>query len=162
MLDHRPYVLDKSKPETFAGLSRGGLAGVPYNMHTESGRPLADDMAMAVANALRAKGATVTVVALAPSVGDGDALAKVARPGGKGLLVVLKEWKSDTYIKATLYFDVSAHVVDPSGKSSGEGRVEGVEELPYEGLNTRETAPIKAFTGKMQQLLATPAVADRL
>jgi hypothetical protein len=65
-------------------------------------------------------------------------------------------------VNATQYFDVSAYVVDAGGKSIGENRVEGVEELPYEGLDTRITAPIKAFARKMQQLLAAPAIADRL
>ena len=160
VLDHRPYVVNRDKPETFTGLSRGGF-GNPFDVNTKSGQPMANDMANALASSLRAKGGAVTVVTLPPSTTDSAAMAKVATPAGKGLLIVLSEWKSDHYMTTKLSFDVRAYVVDADGRSVADGRVEGMDDLG-KGISNMDTAPVASFGQKMQQLLATQAIANQL
>jgi hypothetical protein len=160
VLDHRPYVLNKDKAESFTGLMRGGF-GNPFNVNTKSGQPLASDMANAVASSLRAKGATVNVVPLPPSTSDSAAMTKVTTPAGKGLLVVVSEWKSDKYMRTKLGFDLRAYVIDASGRSVGDSHVEGMDDLGP-GISNGDTAPVASFGQKMQQLLAAPAVANQL
>ncbi len=160
VLDHRSYVVNHDKNETFTGLSRGGF-GNPFDVNTKSGQPLASDMANALAASLREKGATVNIVTLPPSTSDADAMARLATPGGKGLLVELVEWKSDKYMRTKLGFNVRAFVIDPSGRSLGDSRVEGEDDLGR-GMTNMDTAPVTSFGQKMQQLLADPAVAGQL
>jgi hypothetical protein len=47
VLDQRPYVLDGSKPDSFVGLSRNEF-GIPYEVLTPKGAPMASDMAAAL------------------------------------------------------------------------------------------------------------------
>jgi hypothetical protein len=160
MLDHRACVVSKDKNETFTGLSRGGF-GNPFDVNTKSGRPLASDMANALAASLRDKGATVNIVTLPPSTSDADAMAKLATQGSKGLLVELVEWKSDKYMRTKLGFNVRAFVIDSNGRPLGDSRVEGEDDLGG-GMTNMDTAPVASFGQKMQQLLAAPAIAGQL
>jgi hypothetical protein len=50
--DLRSYVISGDKGEDFAGLARSGY-GIPYDIGTESNRPLAQEMADVIAGALR-------------------------------------------------------------------------------------------------------------
>ncbi len=160
VVDHRPYVLSHDKTETFTGLSRGGY-GNPFDVNTKSGQPLATDMANSVATSLRTKGATVNIAPLPPSTSDMAAMAKLATPEGKGLLVVVSEWKSDKYMRTKLLFDLHVYVVDAGGKPIGDSQVQGEDDLGT-GITNGDTAPVAAFGQKMQQLLSAPTVAGKL
>jgi hypothetical protein len=59
--DLRPYIVDGDKDEDFVGLARSGY-GIPYDIGTESDRPLAQEMADVIAAALRSSGVTVKTV----------------------------------------------------------------------------------------------------
>src|SRR5687767_6213277 len=95
--DARPYVLNKEKSGDFVGLQRGGF-GNPFDVTTESGKPLAEDFAAAIAGALSRRGFKATAVGVAPSAAlpDVRALASQARTE-RVALVSIHEWKSDTY-----------------------------------------------------------------
>jgi hypothetical protein len=160
VLDHRPYVIDKNKLETFTGLSRGGF-GNPFDVSTASGQPLASDMAKALEKSFADKGTKVSIVTMPPETSEADAQRKVATPGGKGLLVVLKEWKSDTYATTALHYDVEALVIDSNGRAVARNSVTGVDNLGA-GLDVRNNAPVAAFGPKMRQLLSAPQMANAL
>ncbi len=160
VLDHRPYVVSREKSESFTGLSRGGY-GNPFDVNTKSGQPLANDMANALANSLRAKGASVNVVTLPPSTSDSVAVTKVATAAGKGLLVLVSEWKSDKYLRTKLEFSLRVSVVAPNGRVVGESQVQGSDDLGR-GMSNMDTAPVASFGQKMEQLLTAPGVASQL
>lgn len=63
--DQRPYVRNKETQETFAGLIRSGT-GVVTHHQSVTGRPLADDIASAVANRLQKNGTRVSTVHIEP------------------------------------------------------------------------------------------------
>jgi hypothetical protein len=159
VLDHRPYVIDGNKTETFTGLSRGGY-GNPFDINTGSGQPLATDMAQALARALTAKGATVTVIPLPPSTTEVQAMAKLAA-AGKGVLVTLIEWKSDTYFTTALHYDLRTIVVDGTGRLLGVHAMQGADNLGG-GLGARDTGPVTAFNRKMEEVFTAPQVAGAL
>lgn len=75
--DLRSYVVSGDKDEDLAGLARSGY-GIPYDIGTESSRPLAQEMADVIAAALRGSDATVKIVNLSPKMGR----AEVARDDG--------------------------------------------------------------------------------
>ena len=67
--DLRSYVVYGDKDEDFAGVARSGY-GIPYDIGTESKRPLVQEMADVIAAALRGSGATVKIVNFCPSWGE--------------------------------------------------------------------------------------------
>lgn len=67
------YVASGDKDEDFAGLARSGY-GIPYDIGTESSRPLAQEMADVIAAALRGSGATVKIVNLSPKMGRAEVM----------------------------------------------------------------------------------------
>ena len=66
--------------------------GIPYDIKTASGRPLADDVSEQIQNSLARGGGTVTRVALAPTMGPEQVRSALAAPGAdrqkNGLLPV--------------------------------------------------------------------------
>ena len=92
--DQRTYVLSGNKAPQFVGLSRGGY-GNPFDITTEDGRPLAENMTQAIANSLNQKGFQSVPVALTASEGAAAAREKLMRAGGeRAVLFTLREWKS--------------------------------------------------------------------
>src|SRR5690349_14767753 len=61
--EQRPYVLNGDKTPQFVGLLRSA-GGIPYGVHTQSGRPLVDEFATAISNALEARKIQVTTVTI--------------------------------------------------------------------------------------------------
>lgn len=160
--DQRPYILDGDKRPDFVGLQRGGY-GNPFDVTTESGKPLADDMASSICAALTKKGRPCT-----PSVSVGAdaasaraaALAACKSSGSQRLLLItIREWKADTYNDTSLYFDVSAEVLDSTGALLAQNRIQGSEEIEGSLLNppaaAKENVPL-AYRRKIEQLLNTP------
>jgi len=95
VLDQRPYVLKKEKESNYVGLVRGGY-GNPFDIWTESGSPLADDMLKTIADSLRSRGFSVTP--LKTSVGETPSAVLTRFGAAKAdrlLLLVLREWYSD-------------------------------------------------------------------
>ena len=155
--DQRPYVVSGNKPERFVGLMRGGF-GNPFDVNTQSGGPIAIEMRDAVVSALKNKGIQTTAVAVAPS----DPQARVRRliadtRAGKGVLVTLKEWKSDTMMATSLYYDVTLSVIDPQGNVLAENSIKGSDNLGSLGLSPN--AGIGAtFVKKFEILFDDPKV----
>lgn len=114
--DQRPYVLSGSKQPAFVGLSRGGF-GNPFDVMTESGQPLAQDVQTAVQRGLSNAGINA-------SAASGDT-RRAAGASSRLLLLILKEWKSDTYTTTGFAYDFSAEVYDAGGKLLGSQNVRG-------------------------------------
>jgi hypothetical protein len=53
VVDTRPYVLSGEKTANFSGLMRGGF-GNPFDVTTDSGRALAEDLTISIVRALNA------------------------------------------------------------------------------------------------------------
>ena len=156
--DRRAYVLNGDKQENFVGLSRGGY-GNPFDVRTESNQPLADDFGRTIQRALAAKGVTE------PKLSESEAVKRLVSGEGKGILVLLQEWKSDTYMGTKLFYDVTVKVFDGSGNLLGQNRINGSEDLGSSVWNppahAREAVP-EAFRRKIEQLFSDPAIAKNL
>jgi len=113
--DQRPYVLSGKNSATYTGVTRAAI-GVPYGVHTTSGRPLADDFSAAIANGLSAKGIQVTVVTVPYTETREQAIKALLNQGKpRSLLVTIEDWETDQYIDASLTFSLKADVLDASG-----------------------------------------------
>lgn len=119
--DTRPYVVNGSKQPNFIGLQRGGF-GNPFNVTTESGLPLAEDMQESLSKSLAARGFKVIPL----SVDNGDIAGVVQAAGKDGLLRVavleIKEWKSDAMMRLTMHHDLVLSVYDAQGALLAETR----------------------------------------
>ncbi len=112
-LDQRDYVLSFNKSPNFVGLQRGGY-GNPFDVITEDGKPLSDNVTAALANSLKAKG--FVAVRVETEVKDtSDAVVKklMTASSRRTILLTLREWKTDTYMNVALYYYALLEVGDP-------------------------------------------------
>lgn len=153
--DSRPYVVSGTKASTFVGLMRS-LYGIPYNVHTTSGNPFADDINSAVAQSLRDKGYIVTQVTLAPG-GDASVASTSIPPDFERLLLFqFNEWKTDVYFGMGLHYNVKLLVLPRTGAPLAEASREGHASLSGDYTLQQAIASI------LGELLAEPAVVAAL
>jgi hypothetical protein len=163
--DARPYVISGDKPPSFVGLSRGGF-GNTFDINTESGRPLADDVNQDISRSLAQKGFKPVSVALSPQDDDAAVFAKLSATKAPRLLwLKIAEWKSDTYTNTALIYNVDLRVMDESGKILAEKFLEGRDNLKGSVMNppahAKKVVPI-AFKEKLEALLNDPGVQNAL
>jgi len=136
--DERPYVLSGGKSERFVGLMRGGF-GNPFDVNTSSGGPLANEIRDAIVRAMKARGIDARPVRAQP----GDSMVAVKHrlespKPHRAVLVLLREWKSDTMMSTDLHYDVSLMVFDESGAELASSSIKGMDNLGSLGLSPNE------------------------
>ena len=162
--DKRMYVLAKQKPESFVGLSRGGF-GNTFDVHTRSGKPLADDFANSIKTALATKRVNVSTVSLPTGIDEQEAIKRVAAAGNKAVLIILKEWKADTMMNTALLYEVETLVVDAKGSVLARKKISGNDNLGGSAINppehSRNVVPA-AFRKKVEEIFSAPEIAAHL
>jgi hypothetical protein len=162
--DRRLYIVSREKPETFVGLSRGGF-GNTFDVNTASGMPLADDFTKTLQAALSVKGVKVTAVSLPLGIAETEAIKRLAVSGDKAVLIILNEWKADTYMNTSLAYDVQVIVIDASGKVLSRKQITGKDNLGGSAINPPEhsrNAVPAAFRRKLEELFASPEIASNI
>lgn len=165
VLDQRPYVVSAAKPESFAGIQRGGY-GNPFDVETESGRPLATEFQNSIAAALTRAGAKVVRVDLKPSTPPVEARRQLVAAGAnKGVLLTLQDWRVDSYVNVNLDHDILLTVLGPQGQVLATGTLKGSDRIGSSAINpvaaSIEAVP-PAYRRKLEELFAAPAVANAL
>lgn len=155
--DLRSYIVSGDKDDDFAGLARSGY-GIPYDIGTESDRPLAQEMADVFAVALRSSGATAKIVSLSPKMGRTEVIRAMTSAGtGRSLLLSVREWKTDTYGATGLEYDLELEALNAQGQVLAKQVTSGEEELGGSAWmfdpqsHAQEVAP-QAFRQKLEQL----------
>jgi hypothetical protein len=161
----RPYVLNKEKTPDFVGLSRGGF-GNPFDITTESGRPLANDFAAAVSGSLSRRGFKSTAVNVAASGALPDVRALASQAGAERVaLLSIHEWKSDTYQNTALLYELQLRVFDAGGNELATNRISGRDNLGGSVMNppahARGAVP-EAYRRKLVELFSPEAVQKSL
>lgn len=163
--DARPYVLNKEKTGDFVGLQRGGF-GNPFDVSTESGKPLAEDFAAAIAASLSRRGFKATAVGVAPSAALPDVRALASQAGVERVaLVSIHDWKSDTYQNTALAYELVLRVFDANGTELASNRVSGRDNLGGSAFNPpahAKGAVPTAYRAKLAELFGTEAVIKSL
>jgi hypothetical protein len=163
--DQRPYVLSGRKPPSFVGLQRGGF-GNPFDINTTSGQPLADDVRTTLVAALERNGLQAVPVVLAANIDQSNARQELLAKGtNRSILLTLKEWKSDTFGRTGLEFDMSVAVLDKQGRILGENRIQGAETLGGSAINPVSAARVEveaAYPQKLIQLFNHPSIRSAL
>jgi len=115
-LDHRPYVINGQKAENFVGVSRGGF-GNPFDVTTQSGRPLASDISSSIVSSMKIDGVDAKAVELRPALSVDEATTALSAAGAqKSVMITLLEWKGDAMVNVGLNYDFLLRVFDKDGK----------------------------------------------
>jgi len=101
VIDLRPDVLNNNVPPTYVGVMRAKL-GNPWSMNTESGQPLAVDLATAIRNGLRNAGIKAVLV-------DQTAFNQEAE---RKLTLKIYDWACDTYKTSDFNYDLEILISD--------------------------------------------------
>jgi len=148
VIDERPEVLSGDKTPQWIGLQRAGF-GIPYGVHTESGRPLAEELGNSLADSFRRSGASPHLVAV-PLRGT---IESVSFSGERVLVVRLKTWKSDTLTEVHFNYNIEALVQDRSHQVLARNSVEGKESIDGSFWNP-VGASERRVTAKQAEILA--------
>lgn len=163
--DARPYVVSREKTPDFVGLQRGGF-GNPFDVTTESGKPLADDFADAIARGLQSRGFKSTAVSVVPPAQAADPKVYSQRAGAERVaLLRIHEWKSDTFMNTALHHDLVLVIYDDNGTQLATNRVAGNSNLGGDAINppghARGAVP-DFYRKTLQQLFAPDDVVKSL
>jgi len=163
--DQRSYVLSGGKDPDVVGLLRAGF-GNPYNVKTESEKPLASDVTQVIASSLSKKGLNVVPVIVSHNESIASVMDKLKATNGENLiLVTLYEWKSDTYVNVGLTYDMHLQVFDKNGTKLAENVVKGSDNLGGSAWNPvaySKTEVPAAFKKKIEELFNNPSIIKAL
>ena len=158
--DTRPYIVNKQKEESFAGLQRGGY-GNPFDLKTPNGAPLAIEMRDSLAKALKSRGATPVPVVVAVNDSSPAARAKLLEPKARrSVLVTLREWKTDTQMRTDFLYDTTIAVFDEGGRELATHTVKGQDALGFSQAGGETIT--KATAAKLDALFTEPRIASAL
>jgi hypothetical protein len=163
--DQRPYVTNGDKDPHFVGLQRNHL-GIPFNVSTTSGLPLASEMTNSMVRALANAGFAATPVTLQPGGAEpGARNALLAGQPARGMLLRVDNWESDTLINPAVFFDLTLVVYDAGGRTLAVKSVKGSDDLEGKLLGgkgtTKQIVP-DLFRKKVELLLNAPEIAAAL
>ncbi|EFI33481.1 conserved hypothetical protein [Desulfonatronospira thiodismutans ASO3-1] len=154
--DQRAYIVSGNKDPDFVGLQRGGY-GNPFDVKTESGNSLADDMSKSLANSLVERGFEVQYISVSSNMDKDSVIDKLKEKGSDRLLVMtINEWKSDTYNNTALIYDMKVSILDGAGMQLASNSIKGRDNLGGSFINpaghAKQVIP-KAFTDKIELLI---------
>jgi len=162
VLDSRSDVVSGKKAATVIGQYQLRY-GAPYDAHTFSKKPMAEDFSDKLVELLDGKFRKLTPVLLKPSVGHDAAVDQLLKhEAEKFVLITLKEWTSLTSSMTTLDFDAQLEVFNADKELLAYKRTKG--EDTYGGnmvagpiTNSKAVLP-HAFRQKMKALFEAPMV----
>jgi hypothetical protein len=151
--DQRPYILSNDEPPSFVGEQRNGY-GMPFNVNTAGNRPFAQVVQETVQRDLEASGFRVT-----PSTEKGGDVAATLRTANaaRGLMIVMREFKSDTFNNINVDYDFEAIVYGADGKELARNKVAGEDVLEGSIMNPPKAAKQKVpahFYDRIHMLVA--------
>jgi hypothetical protein len=129
--DKRPAVVSGDHSLQWVGYSRPPL-GIPYGVHTATGRPLSDDLASLLQSTLATRHVVAQTASTQPFE---DRQVVVGRLGSfrnpRSVLVTLHDWKTDSYVglSVSLHYSVTLEVINAKGEYLGRASSVGVKDL---------------------------------
>lgn len=131
VIDKRPDVLSKKVTPTYVGVMRGGF-GNPFNMNTESGQPLADDIAISINNGFKNAG-------IKSEVFNGLSANISSKIKYRRLELTIYEWECDYFKTADFKYNLALNVTNSDGEI-----LASVTELNIDDKNITVQSPIEA------------------
>ncbi|HOY33394.1 MAG TPA: hypothetical protein PKW80_16055 [Bacteroidales bacterium] len=160
--DQRAYIVNGSKSAAYCGSLRSGV-GIPYDITTKSGKPIADDILGVIGRAIEKNGVTLHKVVTRSGLAKEsvtEELIKTSAP--RSLYIGIHEWKTDTYVNADLYCLVILQVLDNKGNILAENTVkanrEGFGGNFWNPKKAAKKGALKALKMKMEELINEPNI----
>lgn len=155
-IDLRVYVKNGDKTPDFVGLQRGGF-GNPFDVTTASGKSLAEDINNTLETSLNKQGFNVIPVIASNTDTITNVITKMTGSGAnRMLLLILNEWKSDTYNNTALIYNVTLRVMNDAGNKLVEKSIAGRDDLGGDLINppshAKKAVPA-AFKQKLEALI---------
>lgn len=126
--DIRPAIMNGEQSPFFTGIRHSGSV-VCYHVYTDNELSFADNIAGDIGRSLKEKGVHVTVYPIPSGMQEADAVRKLSEGNTKSVLISLLEWKSWTFNKTELDYDLHIGVYGTDGKKLAEKRLAKHEEL---------------------------------
>jgi hypothetical protein len=164
--DQRHYVVNASKSATFIGSMRSGV-GIPYDITTKSDKPLADDFLGIIKQAMEKAGNKLNIVLTRSGLSKEDVYSELLKTGApRSIYMDIREWKTDTYMKADLFCLLNLYVMNEKGETIAETSVKANAEA-YGGSfwNPEKAAKkgaLKAVKLKLEALLNDKVIVKAL
>ncbi len=168
-IDRRDSVVSGFKSPAYAGKLRGGY-GNPFDVLVRGRLPLAQVTADAVAKGLQAKGFNARTIALEAKADESAAKAGLKAAGAAKLLLIdIRKWESDTYMRVAMHYLLKAQVLDQAGNllaeasvTGGQGGMDNLKGSFWNPGGYAKKAVPKAFRDQLERLLNAEAIVKGL
>ena len=156
VLDQRAQLRQGERP-SYAGDSRTA-AGIRIRVYTKSGRPLAEDMTHAICASLEQRGFACEPLATRAHQ-DEQRVRKLLlqMKASKRLLLRVRRWRTSTFLKTTVHYDLILDALDREGKpiatSTQRGRQVIEADDPIRPLDVIANKVPPAFKARLEALL---------
>lgn len=159
--DQRTEMINNKKEPNFVGYMRSGV-GIPYNISTRSGHPLAEDIAGIVSRGLAKSGFSVKIFPTSPNETHEQLVEKLlAAKEGMPVVLHLTEWHSDCYQVVWYHYNLVLQVYGSDGNFLGQKVIEGKESLGGSFWNppkhARKVLP-PALKKRLEELFNSPEI----
>ncbi|MEM7120249.1 MAG: hypothetical protein AAF563_03160 [Pseudomonadota bacterium] len=163
VVDHRPYIVDGDKDPSFVGLMRAAF-GNPWDVTTGSERPLAQDMTTSIVDSMKQKDIDAVAVVVPHSSDNAAARQELLiTDADRYVLLVLQEWKSDTYINTAFIYNATLEVLGPTGVPLAEKTLSGRDNLGAAAVPADARIDVEnAVRQKIEEMLNDPEIVAAL
>lgn len=156
--DNRAAIKSGEKSPDFVGKQRDGW-GIPYDVRTSSGQPLSSDVTGMITNALTRGGGKVTTATVTPNMTGAQAKEALAASGAnRRLYVTIQEWRSDSLMRTSIYYDVTTKVLDQSNQLLAEKTIQGEEAIDQAAMYNGGSAISSVFQRAIETMLRDPGL----
>jgi len=115
VIDKRPYVLNGNKSPTYCGTLRS-IGGIPYDVNTASGKPLAEMLQAFIGTTLMKHGVNVdSMTSLPMDTTETEAAKILTAEDRKAVLLLLNEWRTHIYFNPIFEYDLKMSAIDIEG-----------------------------------------------
>ena len=124
--DMRPYVQNNNKSPNFTGIQKS-IYGIPYNVTTKSGKPLADDFGLLIVNTMKFRKVTASQQEI-PYLWSFDVFKQRVlgkEKGSKVYYLEMMEWKTETHFRPALHYDLKLLVFDDQANEVANNQEKG-------------------------------------
>lgn len=124
--DLRPYVQNNNKSPSFTGIQKS-IMGIPYDVATQSGRPLADDFGLMIVNTMKFRGVSATQQEVPYSWSFDEFKQKVLGKeiGTSVYYIKMMEWKTETHFRPALHYNLKLLVFDDQAREVSTSQEKG-------------------------------------
>ena len=151
--DMRPYVQNKDKSANYTGIQRA-LTGIPYNVTTKSGKPLADDFGSLLVNTMKSNNISAFQREIPYSWSFDEFKRRILgkEKGSRVYYIKMMEWETEKYFRYTLKYDLKVFVFDDQANELANNQQKGSFSFDKDSPGKEDLAT--ATSGIFEKLLA--------